>query len=314
MKQHRRAIAAVVAAMAIGCGWGARVRAEEAEATFRFAPPDGTVKVETAKVTQKVDLGTGRAVDRTSEVEIRYQFATVPSGHTVTETLTSGRSLDGKDESAQMAVSAFRDIPLAYRIDTFGKMQSVSGVERVLGEMQKKLSPETFALVAKTMTPESVLEQSKSEWDAEVADFIGRPAKVGAAWVSVEEFFLPDGTPVKHYAAKKITSAPLVGGKPGLRVAFAYTTNPEELKSFLGPAGATALAGLKPLTGKAKVSGEGQRTVDPATLIWYDGKVRRWVYGTVTMPEAGEVPMTFTQEKTYKAVVTPPKPAEAPKP
>ena len=187
-------------------------------------------------------------------------------------------------------------------------MRSVSGVDRVLEAMKKKLPTGTYEAIAKTLTPDIILKTGKAEWDADVADFVGREAEVGQAWVSVEEFPWADGSIIKYYAATKVTAqAPLPDGKAGLKVVCSYSTNPDYLKGFLGDAGVAALAGLKPLPGTAKVSGERQRVVDPTTLVWYEGKSRRWIQAPTHLPGAEEFLVTLTEEKTYTVTITPPK-------
>ncbi len=296
------------AALTLAAVWGGVVgaRAAEEAPVFRFSPPNGLTRTETVRIKQVRDFGQGRANSDTVEIQARYAYAAAAEGHTVTETMVAGRVLSGESAQAEIMLATLKGLPLTYRVSPSGQMQSVSGLERVPQELKKRLPAEAYEAMAPSLTPEKLSAASRTQWQADVTDLVGRPARVGTTWVSLEECAWPDGNTIKYYAARKVAGQALVQGKPCLRIISTYSTDPAEFKSFLGESGAALLTGLKPLPGKAKVTGEAQRVVDPATLMWYDGKGRLWVQAPIGGGDS--TLFTFTREREYQVAVTPPKP------
>jgi len=296
MSRTTRRAAAVWLGVAVCCGLAAA--GAPSAATFRFAPPEGTKQAEVIQTTQTVLAG--KPTVRATEMRATLEFRRTGGRQTVSVTVTGGGIGSGKGKQPDPAITALKGLPLTYTIDAQGRMQSVTGLDKVPARLKSGFSAAEVKRLAPLLTAPAILRTQRIEWGNHVADFVERPAKEGAVWVTRSQFPLPDGRMVGYYVAHRISGGACVQGRNLLRVLTMFSTQPNELRSFLGRGAEQALKGLKPLSGQDKVTGNGERLVDPATLLWYDGRSTRRLQTSVQASDGGKIAVTVTMARTYQ--------------
>jgi len=272
---------------------------EEASPVFRFDPPDGASYVESVDTTQVLDFGEGRTSARQSELRTQVTIGKETTGYSITSTLVSGGTTSALEEADNAALKALEGVPLTYHIDGEARIASVSGIRQATDKVRAALPDSVAAIVSKALTDEAVLATARADWDRRVLNFVGRPARVGDAWLATEKFPLPSGEVVEFYSAMRVTKREQAGGRDCVRVEYSYSRDPRTLRGALGDSADSLLAGKEPFASASKVSGSGYRVIDPETLLCYGEELEREVTTILPLPDGESLDVTIRQTKTY---------------
>jgi len=287
--------------------WGRAVHAADEGPVFRFSPPTRTVRVETTRTTQLLEVAGQVAPARETESVARVEIVRMPNGCRLLSKLVSGTSQGGNSAVGQALLDALKGVTVTYVIDLQGHVQSVEGLEAAAARVRRSVPAEMEPTLARSFAPGALLQAQKADWDRAVGDLVGRPASVGAVWVSRQQYGAPDGSLVDVHAATKVVGRVKMQEHDCLRLANTFSSNPEDLRSFLGASAEALLADLKPLGGSARIAGDSQYITDPATLIWYQATSKLKMETTVEIPGRGPAPAVITWIKQYRTKPVPPK-------
>ncbi len=288
MNAYRRWWCAALVLVSAGM-WAVWAQAQEAP-KFRFNPGDGLVTIRESKTTQTAQAAGRPPHARVNTIREKAVYTRARDGYGVRSTLLSATTIPA---SGDALMSAMKGKTLTMRLAKDATVRAIDGLETFAAEARKQVPAQAAGVV----TTEVLFSRVKAQWEGDTTDYLGHRARVGEAWVSRQLEVLPDGRTQPCYVAKKVGGRARTQGRDCLRVLTMTHWDPRQLRGFLGSKGDALLAGLKPLTGGAKVTGQSYRVVDPATLVEYSGKGTLRMEMTISTPDGGTIPMTFTQVK-----------------
>lgn len=282
---------------------------------FTFDPPTPLTYRETVRTTRSDEgpQGPGREITVISRSEI--ELIQEGEGYKMTVRSEPPKQVRaGREMSMQSnpIMKAIENAVFTYTLDGDGHIQSVEGYEEVVAKIQQitmslmEQIPEAqrgrFARTVQNMMemiqPEALVERMRAEWDGRVAEFDGLELEVGETYTSESEFPLPTGGTVKYLNAVKFAGLVPCGDDQCAKIVYQYDTDPSALNDFVGET-LEALGGEGP--SNTEISGEGERVIDPDTLLIQSETQKRKIVMTMTGRNGEEATMTRneTREFTY---------------
>jgi hypothetical protein len=118
--------------------------------------------------------------------------------------------------------------------------------------------------IVKAIEPDVVLQRMDVEWKDRVSSLSGVELEPGETILRESTWPLTNGEALRYYTAIRFEGMERLDGKPVAKLVYRFDTDPQALSEFAGKAfdnpGAIAEAG-------AEVRGEGERLIDPETLL-----------------------------------------------
>lgn len=276
------------------------------EFTFRFNPPDGISFVETSKLTRITDTGTlGKRTD-VSETETRVTIRRTPTGYTVTHgPISAVMTRDGKKIENPVA-ALLLETEFSYELDSEGYIQDIRGFDVMIEKMKRVFPPAVFNALAPILNEEALVNKEVAEWNGQIGGLIGRTARLGEAWTSSDDYALPSGEVIRFYTVNRFAEWVKHGARDYVRMVFYYDSDPEGLRGFLDETvgemmEAAGVTGEKPQFSGVKLVGEGERLIDPATMLMHSETVSRTITFESDTPGLGRTTTVVfeTREITF---------------
>ncbi|MEW6203384.1 MAG: hypothetical protein AB1546_15500 [bacterium] len=271
---------------------------------FRFAPPDGIKFTVNAKVNEVKSLGEFEQHTTVSELETNVVINKSDDGCKIIHKLKSADvKRDGKDFPNPVS-SLLKDIQITYEVDKYGQIVSVSGYDKLI-EKLKEMTTESAAEALSEVKDEQVLVgKDMAEWNSKIGYFIGLTPAVGDMWIMVEQYPMPTGEMIYYYSALKFVEKVKCGGSECIKITFDYNTSAETLaeqvemtkEKIVESAG---LAGDLVNVADVAIEGEGERLIDPATMLIYSETITRTVKMDMEIPGKGTVRGIKREKREY---------------
>ena len=280
---------------------------------FRFDPPDGTVRLVTHKRTRVTEMGSRKDTD-VSEGRERWIFGKTENGYTVrSHILSSSISRNGHPIASPM-LTAMAGIEVTYTIDGNGQIQSVEGYRALLGNVGKQFPPQLMQMLTPLFDEGGLIRKDKADWQARIGGLAGKKAEIGETWMATEPFALPIGGSAEVHSATRLDGWTESEGRRCMRLRFAYHSDAAELAKLVGkmagsPGGSAAEstagntepdpAAVPQPASSLKIVGEGERVIDPATMIIYSEKIVRTLTMEADLPGKGLTAIKVVETREY---------------
>lgn len=173
-------------------------------------------------------------------------------------------------------------------IDSAGRVTRVSGHEGVK-EAALKIAPREMApAIEKMLDPKLLAEKEIANWDGRIGDFAGTMAKKNHVWIRQATFPMPSGADGKYYVASVFTGMVEQDGRQLARIRFLFTTDQARLRVQLNDLARDIINDIPPVqplpaSPGFTITGQGERLVDPATMLIHEEKAQRNVQITVAV-------------------------------
>ena len=274
------------------------------EIRFRFDPPeDFPAYISTFKSKQTTDMGAlgkrtvaseGRAQITVDKNTDGYSVTFAPLSFTMTE----------NGQPVENPILAFvQNITVTYELDVDGELVEISGLEGLFEEFIASLPAELPPNIAEMVNEEAFRNKTVQEWQGRIGQFVGADVEIGELWASVDEMPLPTGESMAFYSLTKFAEQVKFDDADCVRIQFSYNTDADELKEFMGELweNLADMVGSEdlPSVSDAKIVGEGERIIDPTTMLIYLETGRRTWKTTVDIPGRGAVEMVRIDEREY---------------
>ncbi len=280
---------------------------------FRFDPPDGELRLVTHKRTRVTEMGSRKDTD-VSEGRERWIFGKTKNGYSVRSyILSSSISRNGHPIASPM-LTAMAGIELTYSIDGNGQIQSVEGYRALLGNVSKKFPPQLMQMLTPLFDEGGLIRKDKADWQARIGRLAGKKAEIGETWMAAEPFALPAGGSAEVHSATRLDGWTESEGHRCVRLRVAYHSDAAELAKFAGEsvvsaadstaestAGSTAPdpAAVPRPASSLTIVGEGERVIDPATMIIYSEKIVRTLTMEAELPGKGLTAIKVVETREY---------------
>jgi|GEM_PF-4298044 len=251
------------------------------EIYFTFNPPDTTYK-EILK-TRKTTLVNGKK-QKEDEISVttKYDIKKVAGGFELKQSpLAISSKRDGKMFHNPIFMF-LTNIPTRGEIDGKGNLKHVVGYEHIIPRAQTELPKEVVEAMMLVANEEAMISKAKADWNARISEFSGNSFHVGDMLSAQGKFSLPNGEVLTFFSVIKIADTVDYMGEKCVKILFRNSSIPEELASFMGyheeeMKDIFDINANAELTTQIKLSGDGERIINPATMLIYGEKTYRCV-------------------------------------
>jgi len=300
-------LANCVAICSVFCLFAMTTSTFAGETSFKFNPPDGSTFTLNIKTIKSTSMGPMMGRSEDGELVSKYTIKKTADGYRmVGESVSHTMTRDG-NKTENPVMEMLKDIPITTNIDKNGHAVSVMGYDKFIEKMNESLPPEAVEQLAPMFNEESMSRNVMSEWNGRIGNLVGRSCKVGETWTAIDEIEMPGRGPMMFYTAFKITEKVNIKGHDCVKVEFAYNSDPASLTEFIEKTVGEIVdeAGGEvqvPDVTMGSITGKGERTIDPATMLIYSEKMTRTIKMVMQMMAQGQqqkMEMTADETREY---------------
>ena len=274
------------------------------EMTFNFNPPDGLVYYQTQITRKTTIMGASEKRTDITESKSKIEVKKTSTGYLITVTPSSAKMTRNGVEVNNPILLLLQNLSIVYEVDEQGQLVSIKGFEKLREMMKASFPPQVVEQLSSLLNEEALVNKETSEWNGRIGDFAGAQISVGDVFTGVSEFPLPGDESVTYYTVTKFEEIVPCGNRNCIKISFYYNSNPETLEEYVGD----AIEDIARSAGKAdgnfslskvEITGEGERLMDPATMLIYSELIKRNVRMEMEVPGQGKVPVTQIEERQY---------------
>lgn len=248
-------------------------RAHAGEIAFRFNPPDGTAYLSSDRTTTEVEVKVGTmkpmAFKTVVEARTRVAIQNTGMGYTVSRRpLSFAQTLNGVPLE-EPGAKAMHDVPWNFVLDEEGTLLEVSGYPELKRRLAESQNPQAIALLASSLSEETIQKAFKRDWKESVARFSGQTASPSDTWVESEETELPLGGSMRMI--RKTQFSPVPKSPKRVRIRVSLLADKAALSSQMNQ---ELLARLRAMGGKSggsvtitELTMTKEQVVDPETML-----------------------------------------------
>lgn len=295
---------AVLGSLFILCYFAPVFTVAAQEIRFRFDPPDDfPAFISTFKSKRITDMGALGKRTVLSEGRAKISVDKKPDGYSVIFAPLSFTMTENGQPVKNPILDFVQNIAVTYELDADGKLVETRGFEGLFEDFMASLSGELPPNIAEMLNEEAFRQKTVGEWQGRIGQFVGAEVEIGDVWATVDEMPLPTGESMAFYSLTKFAEQVKFDGADCVRIQFSYNTDADELKAFMGNLweDLADMVGTEDLPGvsDSKIVGDGERIIDPTTMLIYSETGHRTWKTTVNISGRGTVEMVMTDEREY---------------
>lgn len=312
-------IALAAAACAAGILGAAPARADEAPApvVFRFAPPIPLSYVEET-VTRRATIISGEdAGSDEATIRVKFMVSKEGEGYKVRAEPQSSKVLRGGKPVNDPVLDVINSTPVTYHLDPAGKLKSIEGYAGVLEAAQKTASKNIRDSLPRMRNEKALTDKETAQWNARIGAFIGQTGARNTVWVSEGVNPLPDGSSAGFYTVTMFDRIVEQDGRKLARLRFFLTADRDSIQSRVNDMARDIVKDVprpRPLENPAgfAISGQGERLVDPETMVVYSEKGTKEVHVNLRASDKDAAVPVLIQETRESKVLPPSSASSAP--
>jgi hypothetical protein len=272
------------------------------EIHFTFNPPTPATYLETVRRTRISSAGRGALTTEVLQYRTRVTINRSADGFVLTcRFLTATRSRDGRPDVSGLS-QALQDQVVIEELDRGGRLVGVRGFDHLMKTLPRALPRPLLDGLSGVVDEEAMIRRERGEWYQRVGRFSGRKARIGDVWAGTDELELASGRTVPHYTFTRFVETVRHQGRECVRIQSWYASNLEAVQRMLGMTMTQVLAlasgsNVRVPASDTWIAGEGERLVDPATLLCYRERLHRTAKLEVDLPFFGRT-SRLTEEMT----------------
>ncbi len=269
---------------------------------FTFAPPDGTVYLQTVETTRRKQFeGLGSQTDETRSVA-EVTVHAVESGYEIVSKTVSARSTRDGAPLPDPISDILKQAVIRYRVDHHGVVSSIEGFGGLVDRLVGQVPAEVAQALAAALGEEALVARATAEWNGRITDFAGTEAEVGKVFEAQVPFALPNGSEVVYDLRTWVSGLEPCEQSRCARIELRYDSDASALSDLLESTG-KALSGLADgfelSASGSRIVGGGWRLMDPSTMLIYHEDLHRTISMEVEIPGYGKVPSRLEEERVY---------------
>lgn len=272
---------------------------------FDFNPPDGAVFEQTSTRTRTVELPSGPRKD-VSETKSRETVSKTRDGFAIKSKFIHSTISRNGQPIANPISAAMEGLEVTFTVGKDGQLREIKGFSGIIDAVKSKFPGPVAQMMIPLFNEDSLVQRERAEWDGRYGGFVGKTVEIGDVWVGEDDYPLPSGGSAKFYSATTFDSIVDCGGKKCVLVKFVYDSSSQDLAKLVGEVAnglaqaAGADSGVVQLTSGVKISGSGERIVDPSTMIIQSEKIERTIKLEMDIDGQGPQPATMHETREYK--------------
>jgi hypothetical protein len=272
---------------------------------FDFNPPDGAVFEQTSTRTRTVELPSGPRKD-VSETKSRETVSKTRDGFAIKSKFIHSTISRNGQPIANPISAAMEGLEVTFTVGKDGQLREIKGFSGIIDAVKSKFPGPVAQMMIPLFNEDSLVQRERAEWNGRYGGFVGKTVEIGDVWVGEDDYPLPSGGNAKFYSATTFDSIVDCGGKKCVLVKFIYDSSSQDLAKLVGEVAnglaqaAGADSGVVQLTSGVKISGSGERIVDPFTMIIQSEKIERTIKLEMDIAGQGPQPATMHETREYK--------------
>ena len=258
---------------------------------FRFAPPEGVPlheSVELSEIVEAPGLGSSTLkLTGASQVTVARSSAWK---YDWTEKIEDMHLLvNGQDRFPDLGRQA-QGIEIVTEVMDDGEAEAVRGGERLESLLSQLAASSTGSAPPPVAGPWSRREQERADWEERVHALSGRTVRLGETVETTGRFDFGKGRSLAHRALLTPKEWKPCGDDRCIAVAIEYATDPDEVARYADRSIETLVPDTNELSGAVvidsiEVSGDGERLIDPKTLLVREERVDKVLRLTLRGPD-----------------------------
>jgi hypothetical protein len=279
--------------------------AQSEKIQFDFNPPDGAVFEQTSTRTRTLELPSGPRKD-VSETKSRETVSKTRDGFAIKSKFIHSTISRNGQPIANPISAAMEGLEVTFTVGKDGQLREIKGFSGIIDAVKSKFPGPVAQMMIPLFNEDSLVQRERAEWDGRYGGFVGKTVEIGDVWVGEDDYPLPSGGSAKFYSATTFDSIVDCGGKKCVLVKFVYDSSSQDLAKLVGEVAnglaqaAGADSGVVQLTSGVKISGSGERIVDPSTMIIQSEKIERTIKLEMDIDGQGPQPATMHETREYK--------------
>jgi hypothetical protein len=144
---------------------------------------------------------------------------------------------------------------------------------------------------------EALFAKNKAEWDARYADLNDRELQLGSSFDWTSEFVSPNGLNTTSWGTTAVVEELEYAGRHCCRLRYAYGSNPAGLRDLTK----RVIQGMeiRAETRDWDLSGEGERILEPDTMMIHSESTWRKGRTAIGMPGIGNAKVEFEETRNW---------------
>ncbi|MDO8586295.1 MAG: hypothetical protein Q7T82_04585 [Armatimonadota bacterium] len=281
-------VAAGIALLSLGSAFASAGQ----QFTFTFNPPEGASCVMTVKTTRAIAGGPDGKHTDVGETKERIEISKTPTGYAVAHTpLSLTMTRDGKPFSkSDMALAGyFVNLSMVRDLDAKGECVGIRNPEEIARQLADAFGRNAPASVQQSvlMIAEGLIAKNITEWNGRIADFVGRKAKVGDVWATTSEAGSPLSGSMPMPTKIKFVGMMKYRRKDCVRISYRNSAGSGSMQQYLQDImDRTSASSGNPRSRvlRVQVAAQGERLIDPATMLIYTESLTRTFNVTTQTP------------------------------
>jgi len=275
------------------------------EFRFRFNSPDDTTFIQTLRTAKVNIMGESEKQTRIIEIQSSTSIEKTNDGYSLITTPVSAKLTQDGERIDDPIFSSLQDVVVIYKLNPKGQLLAIYGYESLLKKMKERFPSPKYKAISNVLNNEAIINREKADWNGRIGSFVGKKFRLGDVWQSTDSFDLPSGETVIFYSAIRFAEQTSFEGHDCIRIKFANNSSDKALKDFIGKVSNSVSESLDVPYEKQEmpyltISGEGERLIDPATMLIYSETMERIVTTSMETPEKERVKFTTKEKKEYR--------------
>jgi len=274
------------------------------EVNFRFNPPDDLTYLQKFSSTKTKKIDDGQTQIDIVNSDAKISFLKTADGYEVKAEIISMKMERDGQVIENPVWALMQKLVFTYHLDSTGNLMEITGFDEFADWMKQSLPPEAVKALSKVLNKEALLNKEIAEWEGRIGLFIGLTVNIGDTWTDTTDFVLPNGETIIFYNTTIIDELVEFNGKNCVRIKFQYTSDPENLSSVVkevveGVMSAVSDTAVKLDVSTNEIIGEGERIIDPSTMLIQWETIKRTIKMIMSIPGEGEVSIVTHEERIY---------------
>lgn len=246
--------------------------------TFQLNPKIGVKWQETSRHTMSMQQG---SQTMSVMMEMQYQVTAKKTAVGYTYTLLPSKVIVKQDGKVITPTSAAltKGVRIAYAYNSKQKKMTATGFDKLLTNIKKTCSAELAKKLQPMFNPATLKATAEQEWQERVGRYINTTSIIGATKKITEKLPSPLGMPIPSTRAIKFVELRKVNNHSCVFITEQTTIDEKVVRDLfikvMGSIPQGAQKGEIPTVNKISVTGNGERLIDPTTMMIY-GETRNY--------------------------------------
>lgn len=271
---------------------------------FQFKPSANTTYIQTLVTTRVNDLGEYGKRTEVTELKAKVVINKTETGYSIVTTpLSISMTQDGAEVENPL-IPLMLELVVTYDLDEDGQLVDIQGYENLPDMMKEFFPQDVIDILEPIMNPDALFNKEAADWMGRFGLYVGQEFQSGDVWAFRDLYNLAPGRDVTYYTAVQFGAEKMINDRKCVQIKSHYNTDPQQLNTYLegfykNVADAFGAEALEVKIADVNISGQGERWMDPSTMLVYDEVDARTIIVKMSVEGVGEVTTSLEETREY---------------